>query len=113
MKHLFTTKFVPASPPSLLDYPGAELLFIPSKHAVEEDVDEEVSKERLEAPIREEKNSDAEVVKEGLEAAVKEEEEGKQWEFGGPDAESAKAALAELGLMETKPSLMALEGHWS
>ncbi|GAA6034615.1 hypothetical protein JCM8097_005424 [Rhodosporidiobolus ruineniae] len=90
LKHLFTTKFIPANPPSLLDYPGAELLFIPSKHSTAQAIGEDAKKELDE----EEKE---------VEKSVEEQGEGKESE--------AKKALKEVGL-EGLIEGKALEGHW-
>ncbi|BGP25408.1 hypothetical protein JCM10295v2_004332 [Rhodotorula toruloides] len=87
-KKLFHTKFIPASPPELLDYPGAELLLIPSKHEAVQDIGEKAEKE-LE---KEEKDLEKEI-------------ESRK------DGGEAKKALKEMGL-EGLIDGKALEGHW-
>lgn len=87
LKKLFTTKFTPANPTSLLDYPGAEVLIIPSTHSVEEKIGEQVAEKDLNIPKKEDEVADSE----GLEAA--------------------KTALEGLGLLDlAKPTM---EGHWA
>ncbi|GAA5988264.1 hypothetical protein JCM10908_002138 [Rhodotorula pacifica] len=86
---LFKTKFIPADPPALLDYPGAELLLIPSQHTPEQDTSANAKKE--------------------LDAEEKELERDIEKQKGGGD--EAKKVLKEMGfdeLIEGK----ALEGHW-
>jgi hypothetical protein len=72
----------------LLDYPGAELLLLPSKHGVGEDIGDDAEKE------------------------LKDEEKELEGDIEGQDEVSdAKKALKEMGLdglIEGK----ALEGHW-
>lgn len=92
---LFKTKFIPADPPALLDYPGAELLLIPSKHTAEQDTSPEAKKE-LDA---EEKELERDIEKQHAEGG------------GGDGDDEAKKVLKEMGfegLIEGK----ALEGHW-
>lgn len=85
---LFHTKFIPASPPELLDYPGAELLLIPSKHEAVQDIGEKAEKE-----------------------LDKEEKELEKSIEGQKDGGEAKKALKEMGL-EGLIDGKALEGHW-
>ncbi|BGP32905.1 hypothetical protein JCM10296v2_004690 [Rhodotorula toruloides] len=87
-KKLFHTKFIPASPPELLDYPGAELLLIPSKHEAVQDIGEKAEKE-----------------------LDKEEKELEESIEGQKDGGEAKKALKEMGL-EGLIDGKALEGHW-
>ncbi|BGO92225.1 hypothetical protein NBRC10512_000957 [Rhodotorula toruloides] len=87
-KKLFHTKFIPASPPELLDYPGAELLLIPSKHEAVQDIGEKAEKE-----------------------LDKEEKELEKSIEGQKDGGEAKKALKEMGL-EGLIDGKALEGHW-
>lgn len=87
-KKLFHTKFIPASPPELLDYPGAELLLIPSKHEAVQDIGEKAEKEL----DKEEKD---------LENSIEHQANGGE----------AKKALKEMGL-EGLIDGKALEGHW-
>ena len=85
---LFKTKFIPADPPALLDYPGAELLLIASKHTPEQDTSKK-AKEELDAEEQE------------LEHDIEKQTDGNE----------AKKVLKEMGfegLIEGK----ALEGHW-
>ncbi|BGP40971.1 hypothetical protein JCM10450v2_004976 [Rhodotorula kratochvilovae] len=88
LKHLFTTKFIPANPSSLLNYPGAELLLLPSKHTAEQEIGASAEKE-LEA---EEKD---------LEKEIEKQKNGNE----------AKKVLKEMG-MEGLARAEALEGHW-
>ncbi|KAM0753114.1 hypothetical protein T439DRAFT_354558 [Meredithblackwellia eburnea MCA 4105] len=90
LKKLFVTKFIPANPPSVLDFPGAELLFVPSKHSLEEDVENKLLKEELRTQVK------------------KEEEEE---DFDDAASEAAKKVLNELGMSSSDPK--PLEGHWS
>lgn len=88
---LFTTKFIPANPVSLLNYSGGELLLLPSHAGVEEQV----------GPAAE-----GDLLKEAGRVG----NEGKKEEEGGDHAEAQKA-LKELrieGMIKGK----ALEGHW-
>lgn len=88
LSSLFKTKFIPADPPSLLDYPGAELLLIPSKHDVKEDIGQDAGKV-------------LEKEEEGLEGDI-------EGEKGGDEVEKALKEMGLEGLIEGK----ALEGHW-
>ncbi|BGP17045.1 hypothetical protein JCM10213_000319 [Rhodosporidiobolus nylandii] len=88
LKHLFTTKFIPADPPALLDYAGAELLFIPSKHKAREDIGEGAKKE--------------------LDEEEKELEEDIHRQKARGEAKQALREVGLEGLIEGK----ALEGHW-
>ncbi|GAA5880478.1 hypothetical protein JCM16303_005396 [Sporobolomyces ruberrimus] len=88
LQSLFRTKFIPANPPALLDYPGAELLLLPSKHNVHEDIGNKAEKE-----LQEEEDE--------LEDDIEKQTNGDE----------VKKALKEAGLdglIEGK----ALEGHW-
>ncbi|GAA6014128.1 hypothetical protein JCM11491_004114 [Sporobolomyces phaffii] len=88
LQSLFTTKFIPADPPALLDYPGAELLLLPSKHKVGQDIGNDAENE-LNDEARE------------LERDIAGQENGNE----------VQQALKEMGLdglIEGK----ALEGHW-
>lgn len=85
---LFKTRFIPADPPALLDYPGAELLLIPSKHTPEQDTSRK-AKEELD---REEQDVEGEIARQS-------------------DGGEAKKALKEIG-MEGLIDGAALEGHW-
>ncbi|KAK4051457.1 hypothetical protein OIV83_002941 [Microbotryomycetes sp. JL201] len=99
LSDLFTTRYIPANPPALLNYAGAELLFLPSKRAVREllgeDGEQELQKElEDEAPA----------------AKVKTEDE----DDGGHDERSrqeAQEALKAVGL-ENQIEGKALEGYW-
>ncbi|GAA5927631.1 hypothetical protein JCM1841_006067 [Sporobolomyces salmonicolor] len=88
LKAYFKTKFIPANPPAFLNYPGAELLLLPSKHSPEQDI-----------------GSKAEEVLEGEEKELGEEIEAQK------DGGEAKKALKEIGL-EGLIEGKALEGHW-
>ncbi|GAA5935898.1 uncharacterized protein JCM15063_001841 [Sporobolomyces koalae] len=88
LESLFKTKFIPADPPALLDYPGAELLLIPSKHKVAEDIGQDAEKELG----KEEQELEREIEQDGKTDAV-------------------KRALDEMGL-EGLIEGKALEGHW-
>ncbi|GAA5852860.1 hypothetical protein JCM8547_004712 [Rhodosporidiobolus lusitaniae] len=88
LKELFTTKYIPTDPPALLDYPGAELLLIPSKHSAAEAVGENAKKE--------------------LDEEEKELEKEIEGEKGDSDAKKALKEMGFEGLIEGK----ALEGHW-
>ncbi|GAA5952380.1 hypothetical protein JCM21900_003797 [Sporobolomyces salmonicolor] len=88
LKAYFKTKFIPANPPAFLNYPGAELLLLPSKHSPEQDI-----------------GSKAEEVLEGEEKELDEEIEAQK------DGGEAKKALKEIGL-EGLIEGKALEGHW-
>lgn len=95
----FTTKFIPANPPALLNYAGAELLFVPGKHAVEEEIGKE---------------AESEVVKEAEELLLetydlKNEDEDAAEAGAGHD--EAVAVLKELGLDGVLTG-RALEGFW-
>jgi len=89
LKHLFTTKFIPANPPSLLNYPGAELLLVPSKHTAKEDIGDAAEKELDDEEKALEKDID--------------EQDG-----GGSEA---KKVLKEMGF-EGLQGVEALQGHW-
>ncbi|GAA5844738.1 hypothetical protein JCM9279_002904 [Rhodotorula babjevae] len=89
LKHLFTTKFIPANPPSLLNYPGAELLLVPSKHTAKEDIGDTAEKELDD----EEKALENDIDKQ---------------EGGGSEA---KKVLKEIGF-EGLQGVEALQGHW-
>ncbi|KPV77783.1 uncharacterized protein RHOBADRAFT_51593 [Rhodotorula graminis WP1] len=89
LKHLFTTKFIPANPPSLLNYPGAELLLVPSKHTAKEDIGDAAEKELDDEDKALEKEID-------------------QQEGGGSEA---KKVLKEMGF-EGLQGAEALQGHW-
>ncbi|GAA5866994.1 hypothetical protein JCM1840_005934 [Sporobolomyces johnsonii] len=84
----FKTKFIPANPPAFLDYPGAELLLLPSKHSPEQEIGRE-----------------AEEVLEGEEKELDREIEAQE------DGSEARKALKEMGL-EGLIEGKALEGHW-
>ncbi|GAA5880191.1 hypothetical protein JCM3774_006081 [Rhodotorula dairenensis] len=86
---LFKTKFIPADPPALLDYPGAELLLIASKHTVEQDTSP-AAKRELDA---EEKELERDIQKQG---------------DGGDEAKKVLKEMGFEGLIDGK----ALEGHW-
>ncbi|GAA6009158.1 hypothetical protein JCM10207_004287 [Rhodosporidiobolus poonsookiae] len=88
LKHLFTTKFIPACPPSLLDYAGAELLFIPSKHSPSQDIGQEGKKK--------------------LDEEEKELEKDIEGQKGESEVDKALKEVGLEGLIEGK----ALEGHW-
>ncbi|GAA5903514.1 uncharacterized protein JCM6883_005026 [Sporobolomyces salmoneus] len=88
LKSLFKTRYIPADPPALLDYPGTELLLLPSKHKVSEAIGDNAEKE-LEAEEKE------------LESDIGKQENGNE----------AKKALKEMGL-EGLIEGKALEGHW-
>ncbi|GAA5824565.1 hypothetical protein JCM11251_000478 [Rhodosporidiobolus azoricus] len=88
LSSLFTTRWIPATPPTLLSYPGAELLLLPSKHSPEEDLGDS-AKEKLD-----EEEKDVEKKIEGTE--------------GKGEVEKALKELGMKGLIEGK----ALEGHW-
>lgn len=88
LKSLFKTRYIPADPPTLLDYPGAELLLIPSKHTVNEDIGDSAEKE-----LKDEEKE--------LESDIKKQENGNE----------IKKALKEMGL-EGLIEGKALEGHW-
>ncbi|TNY18589.1 hypothetical protein DMC30DRAFT_47848 [Rhodotorula diobovata] len=92
LKHLFTTKFIPANPPSLLNYPGAELLLVPSKHSASQDIGESAEKEL----DQEEKALEKDIEKQ---------------ENGGGAAGEARKVLKEMG-MEGLAGAEALQGHW-
>ncbi|POY71019.1 hypothetical protein BMF94_5944 [Rhodotorula taiwanensis] len=85
---LFKTRFIPADPPALLDYPGAELLLIPSKHTPEQDT----SRKAKEALDSEEKELESEINKQS----------------NGGEAKKALKEMGLDGLIDGK----ALEGHW-
>ncbi|GAA6051092.1 hypothetical protein JCM3770_004708 [Rhodotorula araucariae] len=88
LKHLFTTKFIPANPSSLLNYPGAELLLLPSKHTAEQEIGSSAEKE-LDA---EEKDLEKEIDKQR-------------------NGNEAKKVLKEME-MDGLAGAKALEGHW-
>lgn len=88
LQSLFRTKFMPANPPALLDYPGAELLLLPSKHNVHEDIGDNAEKE-----LQEEEDE--------LEDDIEKQTNGDE----------VKKALKEAGL-EGLIEGKALEGHW-
>ncbi|GAA5828668.1 hypothetical protein JCM3766R1_003780 [Sporobolomyces carnicolor] len=88
LKSLFKTRYVPADPPALLDYPGAELLLLPSKHNVSQEIGDGAERE-----LKDEEKE--------LEGDIDVQENGNE----------VKKALKEMGLdglIEGK----ALEGHW-
>jgi hypothetical protein len=87
LKKLFTTNFTPANPTSLLDYPGAEILIIPSTHSVEQKIGEQVAEKELNIPKKEDEAAESE----GMEAA--------------------RTALEGLGLLGFATPTM--EGHWA
>lgn len=99
LKSLFTTKFIPSNPPSLLNYAGSEILMIGSSHSVEENIGKEELKE-----LKEEVEKEQEEFYDGNDENGGEEEEVKEI--------AAKKALEELG-MEEGGVLEALEGHWA
>ncbi|GAA5979066.1 hypothetical protein JCM11641_004962 [Rhodosporidiobolus odoratus] len=88
LKHYFTTKYIPTNPPALLNYAGAELLLIPSKHKPAQDLGE---------------NAKAE-----LDDEEKDLEQDIEKEQGDSDAKKALEEVGLEGLIEGK----ALEGHW-
>ncbi|TKA58566.1 hypothetical protein B0A53_00307 [Rhodotorula sp. CCFEE 5036] len=85
---LFKTKFIPADPPALLDYPGAELLLIASKHTPEQDTSKKAKKE--------------------LDAEEQELEHDIEKQTDGNEAKKVLKEMGFEGLIEGK----ALEGHW-
>lgn len=85
---LFKTKFIPADPPALLDYPGAELLLIASKHTPEQDTSKKAKKE--------------------LDAEEQELEHDIEKQTNGNEAKKVLKEMGFEGLIEGK----ALEGHW-
>lgn len=66
LKKYFKTRFIPANPAALLNYPGAELLFIGTKHKLGEVLGEE----RVEQLKSEE--DEPETAQQGIEAVKKE-----------------------------------------
>ena len=84
LKRLFTTKFAPANPTALLDWAGAEVLLIPSRHSVQENIGDSVKQ-----------------------LVLKKEDDGED----SDGVKAAKEALGRLGLLDTAGS--AMEGHWS
>ncbi|GAA5907916.1 hypothetical protein JCM6882_001525 [Rhodosporidiobolus microsporus] len=88
LKSLFTTRWIPACPPSLLSYAGAELLLLPSKHSAAQDIGE------------------------GAKGELDEEEKEVEGKIGREKGDSeAKRALKEIGLNGLVDG-KALEGHW-
>ena len=94
---LFTTRYIPANPPALLNYAGAELLFLPSKRDVSELLGEDGEKE-LQKELEEESPH----------AKVKKEDDS---EADDSARKEASKALKELGL-EHQVEGKALKGHW-
>lgn len=89
LKKLFNgLKWTPCDPPTFLDYPGTELLVIPSSHTPAQDIGEDAGKE-------------LEKEREDVEKAVKAEE-------GDDEAQKALKEVGLEGLMNGK----GLEGHW-
>ena len=95
LRGLFTTRFIPANPVELLDYPGQELLFISAREHLADGAEEEVKE-----PAQEE------------EKEYKEEEKKSK----DPDEAVFKTVFAELHLYKNKkeaPGIKALEGQWA
>lgn len=95
LRGLFTTRFIPANPVELLDYPGQELLFISGREHLPDGGEEEVK-----------------------EPADKEEKEYKKLEKQTDDPDEAvfKEVFDELDIYKSKkdvPGIKALEGHWA
>lgn len=98
LRGLFTTRFIPANPIELLDYPGQELLFISGRHK-----DNEAVKKEVEKPSEEESKELNEEKKDG--SNKKDDEEAIFEEVFG-ELDLFKKA-------EDVPGLRALEGEWA
>lgn len=77
-------RWIPANPPALLDYKGAEILLVTSPHKLEESL-----------------GKNGEKVEDELDHEAKQEQVGVQ------------GALKELGLSKKDVEIEALEGHWA
>lgn len=116
LKKLFTTKFIPANPASLLNYSGAELLFIPSHQSVAEQIGDETEQQ-----LRKEAHQDTAHAKkdEGEEPKVKndDDDDGERDDIdeshqGAEEGHAmAQAALKKLGV-EGVVKAGPLEGFW-
>lgn len=103
---LFTTKFIPVNPVSLLNYSGAELLLLPSHASVEEEVGEEAEGEMLAAVGSPKGKGKGKGKKKDAEESDDEALAGGE---GGH--EEATEVLRTLGLTELVEG-KALEGYW-
>lgn len=101
---LFTTKFIPCNPAALLNYPGAEVLLVPSKHSVESEIgehDEQILASHAEEVLK--------TVQGREESGFKEEDQDEIDSDRGHEA--ALKIVRDLGL-EGLIEGKALEGHW-
>lgn len=117
LRALFTTRYIPANPPSLLNYSGAELLFIPSSKSVEEQIGKEAEAELLDEAKKDDVGRGTMTT-----AAKKENQSGDDEDDDDHDVHeahhgsdeghaAAQAALKQLGVegvVKSKP----LEGQW-
>jgi hypothetical protein len=110
LRKLFTTKFIPANPPALLNYSGAELLFIPSHRSVAEQIGEEEESKLRRETHQEEHGEGAGIKKEaGDEHDHDDLDESHEGSDEGHAA--AQAALEKLGV-EGVVKAGPLEGFW-
>ena len=77
-------RWIPANPPTLLNYQGAEVLILTSPHKLEDSL-----------------GKDGEKVEEDLDDAAKQEKVGLD------------GAMKELGMSKKDTEIEALEGHWA
>ena len=87
-KHLYdlfaNRRWIPPNPPTFLDYPGTELLFLSSPHELQESL-----------------GKDGEKVEEDLDEAAH------------AEATDVEGALKELGMSKGHTEIEALEGAWA
>lgn len=77
-------RWIPANPPTLLNYQGAEVLILTSPHTLGESL-----------------GKDGDKVEEDLDEAAKQEKVG------------VEGAMKELGMSKKDTEIEALEGHWA